>query len=321
MAIGIGGALLGKGENEKAPPVLEDTHPPAPSSRSGWTLASLIPKTDMRSFMQMPANTVPWNLEPTRFALLQKLCAQHGLARQGELKDLEDRICAGLHWNASQLQTSLQHLYLQQMKDGAMSRMQLAAAFATATSTAAQPVLQPFVPLFSTPAPDPYEGHRDTLLRRLSVRNGLPEAGNTRKLTYQLQRNLGWDDQQLQAKLEIEFHCQKNNTWLPSPKDKVKDEAKETESKEIEDVEKITRADVMGHVNKDAQKDETEDPQWEYLSGNTDSRSQEDHLEQKESDKREPAGTKSEPCNIKSRALQRTFSGSSDSSYEVVDGM
>lgn len=325
MAIGIGSALLGKGENDKDPAHAQLDPPQQPAPRSSWTLGSLIPKTDMKTLLQMPANTVPWNMEPTRFSLLQKICSRHGLARQGELKDLEHRIKAGLHWNDSQLQTNLQSLYFQQMKAGAMNSMRLgAAAFVGATSTAAQPVLLPFAPLFTTPAPDPFEGHRDTLLRRLNVRNGFPESGNTKKLTYQLQRNLGWDDQQLKAKLEIEYHCQKNNTWMPSPKDKAKDEGKET------DAEKVARADAP-------QAEGTEDPQWEYLSSvkNSSGKDDDEHLEQKESQAQnsseaatesepsEPSepGSKSEPCGIRHRELQRTFSGSSDSSYEVVDGM
>lgn len=106
--------------------------------------------------------------------------------------------------------------------------------------------------------------------------------------------------------------------------DKAKDEGKET------DAEKVARTDAP-------QAEGTEDPQWEYLSSvkNSSGKDDDEHLEQKESQAQnsseaatesepsEPSepGSKSEPCGIRHRELQRTFSGSSDSSYEVVDGM
>jgi len=62
----------------------------------------------------------------------------------------------------------------------------------------------------SGPKDDPFEGYRDTLLRRLCARHGLDQALDTENLTYQLQRKLRWTEEQLQAKLEIEWHCVQN---------------------------------------------------------------------------------------------------------------
>jgi len=357
MAVGLGGALLGRGEGEKEmpaqtqsdqqPQIMQEETPTEQPRQSRWALGlgGLIPKADsMRAFMQLPTNTVPWNIEATRLDLLKKLCAQNGLGRQGELQDLEHRLTSGLHWNTAMLQSQLQTLYLKQVKAGGMIRMRLGVAALTEATTSAADMLQ--MPQIFTPAkqPDQFDGHRDALLRRLNVRHGLPETGNTKMLTFRLQRNLGWDEEQLQAKLEIEWHIQQKNTWVPTPKGGQTDEVQEhTEAPTEEKTEEKTDESIHTQL----QTGEAEDSHWEYLksspsssiSSTPKSSATDDSLmEQKESEKmwegaREAVPTTAvsgdktdmatEPSKLRHRDLERTFSNvsecASDSSYEVVD--